>query len=86
MTTVTVQHLKQEVKAALVVKQTHFTPLDLETRTALNTSEAAYHLNRKNQTLRQWACLENGPIRPVRINGRLAWNVADIRNLLAGGK
>ena len=86
MTTVTLQQLQREVKAALVVKQTNFTSLELETRTALNTSEAAYHLNRKNQTLRQWACLENGPIRPVRINGRLAWNVADIRILLAGGK
>ena len=85
MTTATVQQLQLEVKPT-PVNQAVFTPLDLETRTALNTSEAAHHLNRKNQTLRQWACLENGPIRPVRINGRLAWNVADIRNLLAGGK
>jgi hypothetical protein len=29
--------------------------------------------------------LENGPIRPVRINGRLAWPVAAIRALLEGG-
>ncbi len=50
------------------------------------TDAAAYYLNRKPQTMHQWACLENGAIRPVRINGRLAWNVADIRNLLAGGK
>lgn len=77
---------QQEEKEALVINQSTFTPLAMETRTAINTSEAAHHLNRKNQTLRQWACHENGPIRPVRINGRLAWNVADIRNLLAGGK
>ena len=63
-----------------------FLPLDLETRTAIPTDASAYHLNRKCQTLRAWACLENGAIRPVRINGRLAWNVADIRNLLEGGK
>lgn len=66
------------------VKQ--FPPLELETRTAIPTDVAAYHLNRKCQTLRAWACLENGAIRPVRINGRLAWNVADIKALLAGGK
>ncbi len=62
-----------------------FPPLELETRSAIPTDAAAYHLNRKGQTLRAWACLENGPIRPVRINGRLAWPVAAIRELLAGG-
>lgn len=48
------------------------------------TDVAAAALNRKPQTLRKWACLENGPIRPVRINGRLAWRVADIQALLNG--
>lgn len=60
------------------------TPLDLEQRTALPTDEAAKHLNRKSQTLRIWACKENGPIRPVRINGRLAWPVSALRKLLEG--
>jgi len=50
----------------------------------LPTDEAAAALNRKPQTLRKWACLENGPIRPVRINGRLAWRVADLLALLGG--
>jgi len=59
-------------------------PLDQETRTALPTREAAHHLNRKMQTLHIWACKENGPIRPTRINGRLAWLVADIKRVLAG--
>lgn len=63
-----------------------FTPLVLETRTAIPTDAAAHHLNRKKQTLRAWACLENGPIRPIRINGRLAWHVADIKHLLTGGQ
>lgn len=48
------------------------------------TDVAAAALNRRPQTLRKWACLENGPIRPVRINGRLAWRVADIQALLGG--
>ena len=58
------------------------TCLKQEIRTALPTIEAAYQLNRAEQTLRLWACHENGPIRPVRINGRLAWPVEDIRRLL----
>ena len=57
-------------------------PLDRETRTARPTQEAAYHLNRAQQTMRLWACRENGPIRPIRINGRLAWPVAGLRALL----
>jgi len=51
----------------------------------LTTNEAAAAINRAPKTLRKWAYLENGPIRPVRINGRLAWPVAEIRALLAGG-
>lgn len=50
----------------------------------LPTNEAAPFINRKPQTLRKWACLENGPIRPIRINGRLAWRVEDLRALLLG--
>lgn len=59
-----------------------FTPLDLETRTAVDTETAAHHLSRKPQTLRSWACLGSGPIRPIRINGRLGWPVAELRRLL----
>ena len=51
----------------------------------LVTNDAAKVLNRSPQTLRKWACLENGPIRPIRINGRLAWRAADLQNLLNGG-
>jgi hypothetical protein len=59
-----------------------FTPLAHETRPAVDTAAAAYYLSRRPQTLRGWACLENGPLRPIRIMGRLAWPVADIRRLL----
>lgn len=44
----------------------------------LSTNEAAKALNRAPQTLRKWACSEEGPIRPIRIYGRLAWSVDDI--------
>lgn len=56
--------------------------LTAEQRSALPTCEAAAHLNRRPQTLRIWACRQNGPIRPLNINGRLAWPVAEIRKLL----
>ena len=68
------------------VANQNFTPLALETRMAIPTDAAAHHLNRQPQTLRAWACLENGPLRPIRINGRLAWPVAGIRALLNGGQ
>ena len=54
-------------------------------RDTLPTNEAAAAINRAPQTLRKWACLESGPIRPIRINGRLAWRVADLLMLLQGG-
>ena len=50
----------------------------------LTTKIASERLNRKPQTLRKWACLENGPIRPIRINGRLGWLESDIINLIDG--
>lgn len=57
-------------------------PLGDELRATLPTDEAAQHLNRKPQTLRGWACHEDGPLRPLRINGRLAWPVAQLRQLV----
>ena len=64
--------------------QSSYTPLDQETRSTIPTREAAYHLNRQMQTLHIWACKESGPIRPVRVGGRLAWPVAEIRRVLSG--
>lgn len=57
-----------------------------ETRAALPTAEAAYHLNRAQQTMRLWAMNESGPVRPLRINGRLAWPVVELRRLLGIGE
>lgn len=59
-----------------------YPPLDSETRHAVDTACAAFHLSRRPQTLRGWACCDSGPLRPIRINGRLAWPVAELRRVL----
>ena len=59
-----------------------FPLLESVTRPTVDTAAAAYYLNRRPQTLRIYACHENGPLRPIRVHGRLAWPVADIRRLL----
>lgn len=62
--------------------QAEYPPLEKVTRPAVNTAAAAYYLNRAQQTLRLWAMRDNGPIRPLRIHGRLAWPVAQIKKLV----
>jgi len=69
-------------RASMATNSNQLTPLTQEARAHLPTNEAALHLNRSQQTLRWWACLEKGPIRPIRINGRLAWPVAELRRVL----
>ena len=59
-----------------------FLPLAQVTTPTVKTDAAAHYLNRKPQTLRIWAYKENGAIRPIRINGRLAWRVSDIKRVL----
>lgn len=59
-----------------------FPDLLVEKRPYANTETAAYWVGRSPQTLRTWACRDNGPLRPIRIHGRLAWPVADIKRLL----
>ena len=58
-----------------------YQPLEQVTRPNLKTAEAAFYLNRRPQTLRAWACLENGPLRPIRIGGLLAWPTATVKAL-----
>lgn len=60
---------------------TEFPPLELVNRPTVPTPQAAYYLNRAQQTLREWA-MTGKVIRPTRINGRLAWPVAEIRRVL----
>lgn len=50
--------------------------------TALEEEEKNF--NSRPQILLKWVCLENGPNRPIRINGRLAWKVSDLQKLLNG--
>lgn len=76
--------MMQTVQSTAAHNMPVFPPLDSITRPSLTTEEAAHYLNRKPQTLRAWACLENGALRPIRISGRLAWSVASIRALLNG--
>lgn len=66
----------------MVASATRLVPLDRETRTALPTAEAAAHLSRSPQTLRVWAMTDGGPIRPLRIGGRLSWPTSELRRLL----
>lgn len=73
-------HSAETCRAVLEPQQ--FPPLESVTRPTVDTAAAAYYLNRRPQTMRAWACLENGPLRPVRINGRLAWRVSDLRRVL----
>ena len=63
---------------------TDFVPLHQETRTHVITAVMCWHLNRKAQTGRGWASSETFPdgLRPLRVNGRLAWPVAGIRKVL----
>ena len=59
-----------------------YPPLEQVTRPSLKTEEAAFYLNRRPQTLRLWAMREDGPVRPIRVCGRLAWKTTEIRALL----
>jgi len=69
------------IQAAQHAQGTQYLPLAQITRPNLKTEEAAHYLNRRPQTLRAWACLENGPIRPLRIGGLLAWPTTEIKKL-----
>ena len=58
-----------------------FPPLESVTRPTVETAAAAFYLNRRPQTMRIHACMETGPIRPLRINGRLAWPVSELKRV-----
>lgn len=58
-----------------------FPPLELVNKPTVPTPQAAYYLSRAPQTLRIWA-MTGKVINPIRLNGRLAWPVADIKRVL----
>jgi hypothetical protein len=66
----------------MTVKTFQPVALELETRAALPTPEAAYHLNREPQTLRVWAIRNDGPVKCLRVGGRLQWPVAGIKRVM----
>lgn len=72
----------QKISSAQAQQHQRFVPLHLEARATVPTDCAAFHLNREPQTLRLWSMEGSGPVRPLRVYGRLAWPVADIKRLL----
>jgi len=62
--------------------QHQFPPLEQVTSPSVTTEQAAFYMMRRPQTLRTWACKEDGPLRPMRINGRLAWPVSEIKRVM----
>ncbi|RII84030.1 hypothetical protein [Neopusillimonas maritima] len=75
-------YVSQNIRSFQIDSEKGCTALDALTKPTVDTATAAFYLNRKPQTLRVWACRENGPIRPLRVNGRLAWRVADIKAII----
>lgn len=59
-----------------------FIPLGEVTNPTVTTEAAAHYLNRRPQTLRIWSMSQTGPVVPLRISGRLAWPVADLKRVL----
>lgn len=84
MKTVTAQSFTPLSPAATHWSEQPFPPLEQVTSPTVPTDAAAYYLNRKPQTMRSWASTEQGPIRPIRINKRLAWPVVKLLALLGG--
>ena len=66
----------------LTRKSDGFPDIRNESRTHVPTAIAGHWLNRKGQTMRGWASAESGPLRPIRVSGKLAWPVSAIRRLL----
>jgi hypothetical protein len=76
-----IQAAPTSIAGAMRRQQALYPSLEEVTRPNLKTEEAAHYLNRRPQTLRAWACLENGPIRPRRVGGLLAWNTSEVKAL-----
>jgi hypothetical protein len=81
MNSITVQHCAAPRRAASDPQ--NFPPLELVNRPTVPTEQAAHYLLRQPQTLRAWAMRDgSGPVRPLRVHGRLAWPVAGIKAAL----
>jgi hypothetical protein len=76
-----------EAGTCLTLKREHKQDINQEAEipATVTTAVAALALNRKPATLNRWAWTNTGPVKPVRINRRLAWPTAEIMALLRGG-
>jgi len=63
-------------------QQSDETQLSLVPGRLLTTKQAAQALNRKDQTLRNWASKQNGPVQPLKLNGQNMWRSDDILALI----
>lgn len=70
-----------EARHGVAKVQQLFPPLETVTRSHVPTEQAAFYLNRRPQTLREWA-MTGKVIQPRRVNGRLAWPVAGIKQVM----
>ena len=79
-----IQTMREATAPQQAIQPSDFLPLHLETRTHVTTAVMCRHLGRKEQTARGWASAETFPdgMKPLRVNGRLAWPVAGIRRVL----
>jgi len=73
----------QALEGTMADKQIQYS-LKTETRVAIPNREAAAALTLKPQTMRSWSSSGTGPIRPVRVGGRIYWRVNDLLRLLEG--
>ena len=75
-------------EAPAAVLAAEYPPLEAVNRPTVTTEQAGYYLNRRPQTMRCWACKQTFPdgLRPLRINGRLAWPVDELRRVLGVAK
>lgn len=62
-----------------------YPPLETVTSPNVETADAAFYLCRSEQTLRNWASHDAGPVKPIKVGNRLAWPVADIRKVTISG-
>ena len=79
-TSVSIQEMREATGPQQFTEQ--FPPIEKVSRPNVPTEQAAYYLDRQQQTLRAWSSSELGPLRPIRINGRLAWPVTELRRVL----
>jgi len=74
--------INHSFKASQQAPLPFFISLALEQRTHVNTAAAAYYLNRRPQTLRDWhhrGAFPTDGLRPLVLNGRLAWSIPAIK-------